>query len=92
MELLASRVVDDGLSVRQVEDLVRALDEVEEPVADPVVGLASTPDAALLEVERILGDRFDTKVRVVTRGRKGRIVVEYADRDDLQRLFELLGG
>lgn len=92
VELLASRVVDDGLSVRQVEDLVRALDEVEEPVADPVVGLASTPDAALLEVERILGDRFDTKVRVVTRGRKGRIVVEYADRDDLQRLFELLGG
>jgi len=29
---------------------------------------------------------------VLTRGRKGRIVVEYADRDDLQRLFELLGG
>jgi len=85
-------VVDDGLSVRQVEDLVRALDEVEEPVVDPIVYPVPTPDAALLEVERILGDRFDTKVRVLTRGRKGRIVVEYADRDDLQRLFELLGG
>ncbi len=92
LERLASRVVDDGLSVRQVEDLVRALDEVEEPVVDPIVYPVPTPDAALLEVERILGDRFDTKVRVLTRGRKGRIVVEYADRDDLQRLFELLGG
>ena len=92
VERLASRVIDDGLSVRQVEDLVRALDEVQEPVVDQIVDPVSTSDAALLEVERILGDRFDTKVRVVTRGRKGRIVVEYADRDDLQRLFEILGG
>ena len=92
VERLASRVVDEGLSVRQVEELVRALDEVEEPVVEPVVDPAPTRDAALLEVERILGDRFDTKVRVVTRGRKGRIIVDYADQDDLQRLFELLGG
>ena len=92
VERLASRVANDGLSVRQVEELVRALDEVEEPVVDPVVDPVPTRDAALLEVERILGDRFDTKVRVVTRGRKGRIIVDYADQDDLQRLFELLGG
>lgn len=92
VERLASRVADEGLSVRQVEELVRSLDEVEDPVVVPVDELAKIRDAGLLEVERILGDRFDTKVRVVTRGRKGRIVVEYADRDDLQRLFELLGG
>jgi ParB family chromosome partitioning protein len=49
-------------------------------------------DAASLEVEQILSDRFDTTVRVHTRGRKGRIVVEFADGDDLQRLFRLLGG
>jgi ParB family chromosome partitioning protein len=49
-------------------------------------------DAAALEVEQILSDRFDTRVRVQSRGRKGRIVVEFADREDLQRLFRLLGG
>lgn len=92
VERLATRVADDGLSVRQVEDLVRSLDEVEDPVVQPLYDPVPTRDAGVLEVERTLGDRFDTKVRVVTRGRKGRIVVEYADREDLQRLFELMGG
>ena len=92
VERLATRVVDDGLSVRQVEDLVRSLDEVQNPVVQPAYDPVPTRDAGILEVERTLGDRFDTKVRVVTRGRKGRIVVEYADQEDLQRLFELMGG
>ena len=92
VERLAARVVDDGLSVRQVEELVRSLDEVQDPVVEPVYDPLPRRDAGILEVERTLGDRFDTKVRVVTRGRKGRIMVEYADREDLQRLFELMGG
>ena len=92
VERLAARVVDDGLSVRQVEELVRSLDEVQDPVVEPVYDPLPIRDAGILEVERTLGDRFDTKVRVVTRGRKGRIMVEYADREDLQRLFELMGS
>ncbi len=93
LEQLAMRVVDDGLSVRQTEELVRSLDDVQ--VSDPqsVDHPAAKPrDAATLEVEQTLSDRFDTTVRVHTRGRKGRIVVEFADQDDLQRLFRILGG
>ena len=93
LEQLAIRVVDDALSVRQTEELVRSLDDVQvsdpQPVDHPV---AKPREAAALEVEQILSDRFDTTVRVHTRGRKGRIVVEFADQDDLQRLFRLLGG
>ncbi|MBJ32145.1 MAG: chromosome partitioning protein ParB [Acidimicrobiaceae bacterium] len=93
VERLARRVSEEGLSVRQVEDLVRSIDEVGETAdEDPPTPPTVTRDAALLEVERILGERFDTTVRVQSRGKKGRIVVEFADRDDLQRLFELLGG
>jgi len=93
VERLARRVSEEGLSVRQVEDLVRSIDEVGESAdEDPATPPTVTRDAALLEVERILGERFDTTVRVQSRGKKGRIVVEFADRDDLQRLFELLGG
>ena len=92
VERLATRVADDGLSVRQVEDLVRSLDEVQDSVVEPDPDPVPTRDAGILEVERTLGDRFDTKVRVDTRGRKGRIVVEYADREDLQRLFDLMTG
>ncbi len=95
VERLAKRIVDEGLSVRQVEDLVRSIDgsDNEEKTDVPNdITREIVQDAALLEVERILGDRFDTNVKVVSRGRKGRIVMEFADRDDLQRLFELLGG
>ena len=93
IERLAARVVDEGLSVRQTEDLVRSLDEVTVPGVDLSGEVTARPrDAALLEVEQILADRLDTTVRVVTRGRKGRIVVEFADLDDLERLFRLLEG
>ena len=93
LEQLAMRVVDDGLSVRQTEELVRSLDEVQVPDPQSVDHPVAKPrEAAALEVEQILSDRLDTTVRVHTRGRKGRIVVEFADQDDLQRLFRLLGG
>jgi len=93
LEQLALRVVEEGMSVRQTEAMVRSLDDVPVPARDPAAGPVVKPaDAASLEVEQILSDRFDTRVRVHTRGRKGRIVVEFADEDDLQRLFRLLGG
>jgi len=93
LEQLALRVVEEGMSVRQTEAMVRSLDDVPVPAPDPAAGPVVKPaDAASLEVEQILSDRFDTRVRVHTRGRKGRIVVEFADEDDLQRLFRLLGG
>ena len=93
LEQLAMRVVDDGLSVRQTEELVRSLDDVQVPDPKSVDHPVAKPrEAAALEVEQVLSDRFDTTVRVHTRGRKGRIVVEFADQDDLQRLFRLLGG
>jgi len=95
VERLAKRIVDEGLSVRQVEDLVQSIDGSGNQVktdAPNDIGRETVQDAALLEVERILGNRFNTNVKVVSRGRKGRIVMEFADREDLQRLFELLGG
>ena len=93
LEQLAMRVVDDGLSVRQTEELVRSLDDVQVPDPQSVDHPVAKPrEAAALEVEQVLSDRLDTTVRVHTRGRKGRIVVEFADQDDLQRLFRLLGG
>ena len=88
---LAARVAAEGLSVRQTEDLVRSLDE--ETDGRQTVGGSSQArmrDAVVLEVERDLARRFDTTVRVITRGRRGRLVLEFADRDDLQRIFEIL--
>ena len=88
-ETVADRIRDEGLSVRQTEDLARDLIQpIQTPVIAPIPG--STADAALLEVERLLSARLDTTVKVTTRGRRGRITVAFADRDDLSRIFNIL--
>ena len=89
-ETLAARIVAQGMSVRQIEDLVRSLDNQAGADQSKVTGSDAERDVAILEIEQALADRFYTAVRVVTRGRRGRVVFEFADRDDLQRLFDLL--
>ena len=89
------RRVADGLNVRQVEELVRALgvdDEtvVEEPTKAKPVG--ETRPAALIELEEILGNHLSTRVHVSSGSGKGRLTVEYADLDDLNRIFRTITG
>jgi ParB family chromosome partitioning protein len=44
----------------------------------------------LAEVEKNLTSRFGRKVRVVDKGKKGRIELEYYDTDDLNALLDVL--
>ncbi len=85
---LAEKTAAQGLSVRQVERTVRALndprnaDKPEEPL-DPNVA------AAIEKLEEVLG----TKVRLVQRGRSGgKIEVEYYSDDDLDRIYTTIVG
>lgn len=92
MEQLASRVVAEGLSVRAVEEVV-ALGEHGTKRA-PRAKEAVEPSAVAESLQQELGDRLDTRV-VVTEGRnkgrgKGRIVIEFAGADDLERIADLL--
>jgi ParB family chromosome partitioning protein len=85
---LVSAIVDDGLSVRQAEELARRLREPR-PASTP-----STPrsDPDLERVEDDLRNALGTKVSVA-RGRKGgRIVIEYYTDEDLGRLYDRLTG
>ena len=85
---LVSTIVDNGLSVRQAEELARRLREprpAREQSARP-----SDPD--LERVEDDLRSALGTKVSVA-RGRKGgRIVIEYYTDEDLGRLYDRLTG
>ena len=88
--MLALRVAAEGLSVRQVEELVRSY--AEHPVTR---GSASsrTPDPAMAEVEEILSEQLATRVRVSLGKRKGRIVVEFGSKEDLERIVsEIIGS
>jgi ParB family chromosome partitioning protein len=84
-------VVDDDLSVRHTEELVRRL---REPRPDAVRARADrTPDPEIERVEEDLRNALGTKVRLARSRRGGRIVIEYYSDDELSRLYDrLMGG
>jgi ParB family transcriptional regulator, chromosome partitioning protein len=98
-EDLARRIVDRGLSVREAEEAVRTHNEAEqEPesdgVSDPRSSTAATAGRrlrppGLLELEELLADHLDTRVKVSMAGSNGRgkVVVEFAGLEDLERIY-----
>ena len=88
MEVLAQRIVAEGLSVRASEEAVVLLNR-----GDTVnVSRATTKvSPEFLAVAERLGDRLDTKVNISVGKRKGKLSVEFANQEDLDRILGLLG-
>ena len=87
-ERLAQRVVAEGLSVRAVEELVTVGE-----AADPAPRRQRQPKMVAPKVKDLadrLSDHFDTRVRVALGRTKGRIVIEFATVDDLERIVALI--
>jgi ParB family transcriptional regulator, chromosome partitioning protein len=88
-ERLAHRIVAEGLSVRAVEEIVAMGAEADkpsrrqEPRPKPVA-------PALRDLADRLSDAFDTRVRVELGQRKGKIVVEFASVEDLERIVSAM--
>ena len=96
-EAAAQRILTEGLSVRLVEDLVREAvtpaksGSQRKNVADPApVGSAADRPPGLYELEEQLGERLSTRVRVAAARGRGRITIEFADLEDLDRIYHLL--
>lgn len=88
MERLAQRIVAEGLSVRQVEEIV-AMGEDSGP-AQPARKRTQRFAPELNELSGELADRFDTKVKVNMGSRKGSIKIDFASIDDLNRILEVM--
>lgn len=98
---IAQLVVSEGLSVRATEELTRPEPSEPEP-SEPETQAPASPgpgrpapasklrDPALLELEEILSERFATNVSVNMNAKRGRIVIDFATLDDLERIFGLL--
>lgn len=88
MEVLAQRIVAEGLSVRASEEAVVLLNR-----GDSInVSRATTKVAPeFLAVAERLGDRLDTKVNISVGKKKGKLSVEFANHEDLDRILSLLG-
>jgi len=102
-EMLARRIVSEGLSVRQAEEAVREHsaedEEVDEPVAEARPSSPSAPvrrlrAPGLLELEELLADHLATRVRVSMAGSDGRgkVVVEFGGLEDLERIYRAMTG
>jgi ParB family chromosome partitioning protein len=90
IERLAQRVVAEGLSVRAVEEIVALGGDAAPAVRRPRGPSASDPQ--LDEVAARLSDRFDTRVSIAMGRRKGRMTVEFASVEDLERILAVLDG
>ncbi len=89
-ELLAERIVAEGLSVRSTEEIVRlGTAPTEEEPTPRVRRLPSEREAA---VAALLSDHFDTRVKVAIGKNKGRITIEFASTDDLDRIMAVIDG
>lgn len=105
---LAQRVVADGLSVRETEEAVRRrlhgdedphpepapVGDPPKPTADshPPRASAGAREPGFLELERLLSDLLDTRVSVSGASGRGRMIVEFADLADLERIYRTMTG
>ena len=115
-EQLVERIVEEGLTVRAVEELVRdggtELRVVPpEPEVDVTVGadvsagtgpaeapgvrrppVRQLPEPGVLELEDLLSTYLNTRVKVDIQNRRGRLVVEFATLEDLERIYRAMMG
>ncbi len=92
---MLARIIKNELSVRATEEAVRVFLEPKPVVAPETAArnpnekprLRPVPDASVAELEQLLEDYLDTRVHVDLKGRNGRIVIDFADLDDLERIY-----
>jgi ParB family chromosome partitioning protein len=88
-ERLAERIVAEGLSVRSVEEIVTlGGDKPEKETRKPVAAKPVAP--ALRHLSDRLSDLFETRVKVEMGRNKGKITVEFATIDDLERIVKAM--
>lgn len=89
---LASRIVAEGLSVRAVEEIV-SIGVDDQPKPRSSRGSSKQPTApGLNRLANRLSDIFETRVKVEMGRHKGKIVVEFASFDDLDRIVNAMSG
>jgi ParB family chromosome partitioning protein len=99
-EELALRIAAEGLTVRDTEEAVRrhsVLDDGEDEDQPPPDANIRTPQLTklrapgLLELENLLANQLDTRVKIDLGPKRGKVVIEFADLEDLERIYRAMG-
>jgi ParB family chromosome partitioning protein len=99
-EALAKRAVSEELTVRAVEDLVKERLRLEsqteqEPTGEQDAGAGDESGGGerklrqpgLIELEELLASHLDTRVSISMASKRGKVTVEFADLEDLERIY-----
>jgi ParB family chromosome partitioning protein len=89
IEKLAARIVAEGLSVRATEEIIATAKPGSKSTKKPSTKGVSGAGLAAAE---LLSDYLDTRVSVEAGKGKGKIVIEFAGSEDLQRIVDLIEG
>lgn len=81
---LAIQIVEQGLTVRDVENIIKHLNK---PKAEKIVKEKSLE---LKDFEDRIKRVFSTKVQIKGNEKKGKIVIDYYSKDDLDRIYDIL--
>ena len=88
IEKLASRIVGEGLSVRATEEIIATHKPAKASTTKR--GTTTGVSGAGLAASELLGDYLDTRVSVEMGKGKGKIIIEFAGTEDLQRIVDLI--
>lgn len=89
-EALARRAATEQLSVRQVEEAVRERTSPTSPASPTSTGERRLRPPGLLELEELLSSRLDTRVNVTMGAKRGRVVIDFATLEDLERIYRAM--
>jgi ParB family chromosome partitioning protein len=91
-EALARRAANEQLSVRPVEEAVRERNQLAGPAEtpNPKASPGRLRPPGILELEQLLADHLSTKVRVDMGASRGKVVIEFATLEDLERIYKAM--
>ncbi|QOY37379.1 ParB/RepB/Spo0J family partition protein [Anaerobacillus isosaccharinicus] len=86
---LLKKVLEEGLNVRQLEQIIQNLNE---NVSRETIRKKQEPSIFIKEKEEYLRDRFGTSVAIKKNKKRGKIEIQFYSEDDLERILSLLEG
>jgi ParB family chromosome partitioning protein len=86
---LARRAVDDGWSVRQIEDAARLRKEAGKPTRS---GVRQLRPVEIIELEKRLTDHLGSPVKIDYRNEKGKMEIRFGSLAELERLYRMFSG
>lgn len=85
---IAQKIIDDGLSVRETENIIKKINESRDSNKENTKVTVNNP--FINELRGKLENYFGTKVILKSNNNRGKIEIEYYSADDLQRIIDTL--